>query len=98
MPARPPFSRYENTRVSLDAIWSDPADDDINTSWVRDCWRGMQPHSTGRLYLNFPGLGEGDDLVRDAFGVDTYARLQKIKYKYDPDNFFRMNQNILPFI
>jgi FAD/FMN-containing dehydrogenase len=82
--------------LSLDAIWSDPAGDDANIGWVRDCWRDMQPHSTGRLYLNFPGLGEGDDLVRDAFGMDTYARLQKIKCKYDPDNLFRMNQNILP--
>ena len=36
----------------------------------------MQRHSTGRMYLNFPGLGEGDSLVRDAFGAETYARLQ----------------------
>jgi FAD/FMN-containing dehydrogenase len=56
----------------------------------------MKPHSTGRMYLNFPGHGEGDDLVREAFGNDTYARLQKIKRKYDPNNLFRMNQNIDP--
>lgn len=82
--------------LSLDAIWSDPADDDANINWVRDAWRKMQPHSTGRLYLNFPGLGEGDNLVRNAVGTEAYSRLQKIKRTYDPDNLFRMNQNILP--
>ena len=82
--------------LSLDAIWSDPVDDDANIGWVRDSWRAMQPYSTGRLYLNFPGLGEGDSLVRDAFGAETYARLQQVKRTYDPDNVFQMNQNILP--
>ena len=82
--------------LSLDAIWSDPADDDANIGWVRDSWRAMQPYSTGRLYLNFPGLGEGDSLVRDAFGAETYARLQQVKRTYDPENVFQMNQNILP--
>ncbi len=56
----------------------------------------MQRRSTGRMYLNFPGLGEGDGLVRDAFGAETYGRLQKVKSRYDPDNLFRMNQNVLP--
>jgi FAD/FMN-containing dehydrogenase len=82
--------------LSLDAIWSNPSDDNANIGWVRDVWRDMQRYSTGRLYLNFPGLGEGNDLVRDALGAETYARLQNIKRIYDPDNLFRMNQNILP--
>ncbi len=82
--------------LSLDAIWSDPADDDTNIGWVRDVWRDTQPYSTGRLYLNFPGFGEGENLVRDAFGAETYARLQKVKRNYDPDNLFHLNQNILP--
>ena len=56
----------------------------------------MQRHSTGRMYLNFPGLGEGSNLVRDAFGAETYKRLQQIKRKYDPENLFRLNQNVLP--
>lgn len=82
--------------LSLDAIWSKPTDDDANIGWVRDFWCDMQPYSTGRLYLNFPGLGEDDNLVRDAFGAETYPRLQEVKSIYDPDNLFRMNQNILP--
>jgi FAD/FMN-containing dehydrogenase len=82
--------------LSLDAIWSKPGDDEANISWVRSFWNDMQRHSTGRLYLNFPGHGEGDGLVRDAFGAETYARLQQVKRKYDPHNLFRMNQNIVP--
>ena len=52
-----------------------------NIAWVRGMWRDMQRHSTGRMYLNFPGLGEGETLVRDAFGADTYKRLQAVKRK-----------------
>src|SRR5215467_13482978 len=50
--------------LSLDGIWSRPADDDANIAWVRTLWSEMQRHSTGRLYLNFPGHGEGQNLVR----------------------------------
>ena len=82
--------------LSLDAIWSKPDDDAANIGWVRSFWQDMQRHSTGRMYLNFPGHGEGPNLVRDAFGETAYKRLQEIKRKYDPDNLFRMNQNIVP--
>ncbi len=82
--------------LSLDAIWSNSADDGANIGWVRKFWDDMQRHSTGRLYLNFPGHGEGTNLVRDAFGAEAYGRLQKVKRKYDPQNLFHMNQNILP--
>ncbi len=82
--------------LSLDAIWSKPGDDTANIDWVRKFWDDMQRHSTGRLYLNFPGHGEGENLVRDAFGESSYKRLQEIKRKYDPLNLFRLNQNIVP--
>ena len=82
--------------LSLDSIWASPADDAANMAWTRGFWDDMQRHSTGRLYLNFPGHGEGETLVRDAFGEKSYKRLQEIKRKYDPQNLFRMNQNIVP--
>jgi FAD/FMN-containing dehydrogenase len=82
--------------LSLDAIWSGPEHDKANIDWVRNTWTHMQRHSTGRLYLNFPGLGEDQSLVRNALGESTYARLQAVKRAYDPDNLFRLNQNILP--
>ena len=82
--------------LSLDAIWSDAKDDVANISWARNMWNGLQRHSTGRLYLNFPGLGEDPSLVRNALGENVYTRLQQVKRKYDPDNVFRLNQNIQP--
>ena len=82
---------------SLDAVWTDPADDDANISWARDGWSSAQPFAQeGRVYLNFPGHGEdGEDLTRKAFG-SNYAKLARIKAKYDPGNMFRFNQNITP--
>jgi FAD/FMN-containing dehydrogenase len=53
------------------------------------------PHR-GRIYTNFPGLGEeGEDLERRSFG-GNFDRLAQIKKKYDPGNVFRFNQNIPP--
>lgn len=82
--------------LSLDAIWSQATDDEANIEWVRSAWGDMQRHSTGRLYLNFPGLGEDQSLVQSAVGDKTYARLQQVKRKYDPYNLFRLNQNVHP--
>jgi FAD/FMN-containing dehydrogenase len=82
--------------LSLDAIWSRPEEDAANIGWVRRFWSEMQPRSNGRLYLNFPGHGEGDNLVRDALGEAAYRRLQTVKRRYDPSNLFRLNQNVRP--
>ena len=82
---------------SIDSIWTDPKDDRANIDWTREFWQRIRPDSHhGRMYLNFPGLGEeGEQLVEDTFG-SNYARLREIKLKYDPDNRFRFNQNIRP--
>jgi FAD/FMN-containing dehydrogenase len=82
---------------SIDSVWPEASDDEKNISWTRNFWQQMQPWSDqGRMYLNFPGMGEeGDQLLKDTFG-DNYARLREIKQKYDPDNRFRFNQNITP--
>jgi FAD/FMN-containing dehydrogenase len=82
--------------LSLDAVWSEPAGDAANIDWVRTAWMDMQRFGTGRMYLNFPGHGEGDDLVRSALGPDIYARLAQVKRVYDPGNLFCMNQNVRP--
>ena len=54
----------------------------------------MKPFASGDYLLNFLGE-ENDDVIRSAFGAN-HARLVEIKTKYDPDNFFRVNQNIQP--
>lgn len=82
---------------SLDGVWSDPLDDDVNIAWSRDGWNSAEPFGHhGRAYLNFAGHGEdGAALTRASFGAN-YQRLVGIKTKYDPQNRFRFNQNIAP--
>ena len=59
--------------LSLDAIWSAPRDDAANIGWTQAAWTDLRRHGTGRMYLNFPGHGEDEDLVRSALGPETYA-------------------------
>jgi len=82
--------------VTGEVSWTDAAQSDEAIGWGRDFWAAMGPHSTGGLYLNFPGLGEEkEDLVRAGYGAN-YERLAKLKAEYDPANLFRMNLNITP--
>src|SRR6187551_3420885 len=60
--------------------------------WVRSFWSALEPWHQG-VYVNFLG-DEGADRVRDSYGAEKYARLQALKSQLDPDNFFRINQNI----
>ncbi len=82
---------------SLDGVWKDASEDEVNMAWSRDGWSGAEPFGQkGRAYLNFPGHGEDNDaLTRATFG-ENYQRLVEIKTKYDPENRFRFNQNIKP--
>jgi hypothetical protein len=74
------------------SIWDNPADDEAHIRWARDLWDAMRPFSTGGVYAN--NLGEeGMDRVQAAYG-ENYPRLVALKNKYDPTNFFRLNQNI----
>jgi FAD/FMN-containing dehydrogenase len=75
-------------------VWQDPAEDAEHIAWARDFFAAMQPHATG-VYVNNLGV-EGADRVRAAYGPATYERLVALKTAYDPDNVFRLNQNITP--
>ncbi len=82
--------------VTGEATWTDPAQTDEVIAWGREFWEAMGQHSTGGIYLNFPGLGEEkEELVRAGYGTN-YDRLVTLKTKYDRDNLFRMNLNITP--
>jgi FAD/FMN-containing dehydrogenase len=76
------------------ASWTEPADTGRNIRWTRECFDALQPHLDHGVYVNDLGE-EGDQRVRDAYGAN-YARLANIKARYDPTNFFRLNQNIAP--
>jgi FAD/FMN-containing dehydrogenase len=80
----------------FNTIWDDPTTSDANIAWTRAFYEAMRPYSPGGSYLNFPGFGEeGEELVKRSFGAN-YQRLAAVKAKYDPTNFFRLNQNIKP--
>jgi len=82
--------------VNGEASWFDPDQTDNALAWSREFWAAMGEHSTGGLYLNFPGFAEEkEELVKAGYGAN-YERLAKLKAKYDPENLFRMNLNITP--
>ncbi len=72
----------------------DPANNERMIRWARDYWQALHPHSAGGAYVNMM-MDEGQDRVRAAYR-DNYERLAQIKGRYDPDNLFRVNQNIRP--
>jgi hypothetical protein len=86
-----------------DTVWSevivgvdpDPANCDRITTWAKDYWEALHPYCAGGAYVNFMMEGEGEDRIRATYR-GNYDRLVQLKGKYDPDNFFRVNQNIRP--
>jgi FAD/FMN-containing dehydrogenase len=76
-------------------ISDDPALDEAIKDWTRGTWKAVQPFSTGGVYVNYMDADESDR-IGEAYGSTHYARLAKLKERYDPDNLFRMNQNIAP--
>lgn len=79
---------------SILAQWDDPSDTARNVEWAKSFFEAMRPFLEHGVYVNDLGE-EGEERVRAAYG-SNYDRLAKIKAKYDPDNLFRMNQNIMP--
>jgi hypothetical protein len=89
--------RSASYMVSIDGMWTDAADDANNIAWVRSTWDAVSEFGTGGVYLNFTGLADEAPTagVDSAFGRNL-ARLEQVKAAYDPDNFFRVNNNIKP--
>ena len=82
--------------VNVNAVWTeDDPEPERHIAWARDFFDALQPHTSGRVYVNFLG-DEGQDRVRAAYGERNYERLVELKRAYDPTNFFRLNQNIQP--
>ena len=82
--------------LGVEANWESPVRDEANVAWARDTVAELATFSSGAEYLNFPGFHEGgEETLRRAFS-GNYRRLQALKRKYDPDNLFRVNQNVAP--
>ena len=80
--------------LNVHGRWDDAREDDLCVSWARELFQAAEPFATGGVYVNFM-TEEEDDRVQSAYG-DAYTRLAQLKAKYDPSNFFRLNQNIRP--
>jgi FAD/FMN-containing dehydrogenase len=86
--------RHARWSMAIAGIDPDPRNAAPITHWAREYWRALQPYSAGAGYVNFM-MDEGAAPIRATFG-DNYARLVEVKGRYDPENLFRVNQNIPP--
>jgi hypothetical protein len=86
--------RQAKFNVGIEAQWTDPAESKKHIAWTRAFSEALGPYSSHGLLLNFIG-DEGPDAIREAFGKN-HARLVELKTKYDPTNFFSLNQNVEP--
>ena len=80
---------------NLAAMWMDPAEDEPQERWDRETAEAFARYETGGVYVNFLGL-EGEERVRAAYGDAKYERLARLKARLDPENLFRLNQNVRP--
>jgi hypothetical protein len=80
--------------VNLLANWSDASEDAANVAWIRNLFKVLRPSMTPGVYVNFMS-GDEDDRVPEAYR-ERWDRLVAVKSHYDPNNFFRLNQNIPP--
>jgi FAD/FMN-containing dehydrogenase len=86
--------REPGFNLVLTGQWADSADTDVNMRWVRDTLAALEPYTAPRTYMNYAADDEADRIA--AFYGPNLDRLRDIKRRYDPDNVFRVNQNIPP--
>jgi FAD/FMN-containing dehydrogenase len=87
--------RQEGYNFLVLTEWMDSADTEQCIAWARDTYAQMQPFLLGGCYVNYLSHEPAGDPLRAAYGAN-YPRLQEIKARYDPENFFHMNHNIQP--
>lgn len=75
--------------------WLDPGEDGAQIAWARETYEALKPFMASGGYVNYMGGDETEDRVASAYG-ENFERLRQIKRQFDPDNLFRMNQNIVP--
>jgi UDP-N-acetylenolpyruvoylglucosamine reductase len=80
--------------ININATTATAEGFDEEREWSRNFWSELAPFHTS-VYVNFL-MEEGEDRIRQAYGAEKYDRLKALKRRYDPENFFRLNQNIPP--
>lgn len=85
--------RAAEYNIGFTAQWTDPGESAGHIAWARAAYDAVEPYARGSHLLNFQSEA-GEDVTRAAFGRN-YDRLVEVKRKYDPTNFFRLNQNIV---
>ena len=88
------FHRDANFVLNVHGRWEDAADDEKCIAWAREFFDKSAPFATGGVYVNFL-TEEETDRVSAAYG-SNYERMVELKKKFDPDNMFRLNQNVKP--
>ncbi len=86
--------RAASHSINVAAITETADGFDAEREWAQRLWSALEPHHTS-VYVNFL-MDEGEARIRNAYGLEKYDRLKALKHRYDPDNFFRLNQNIPP--
>jgi FAD/FMN-containing dehydrogenase len=86
--------REANWSMVIAGVDSNPANKERITAWAKEYWEALHPFSAGGAYVNFM-MEEGQSRVEATYR-DNYKRLSEVKRKYDPQNLFRVNQNIPP--
>jgi FAD/FMN-containing dehydrogenase len=81
--------------ASAEAMWDDPELDQGHREWVRSAMTAIMPFTVAGRYVN-DVAESGDDVVRSVYGEAKYEQLVQLKRAWDPDNIFRLNQNIRP--
>ncbi len=87
--------REPGWNLLIPSVWTDPATTDANIEWTRETFAALRPHLATRRWLNYLGDDQADDAIRDAYGPN-FDRLREVKRRYDPDNVFHLNHNIVP--
>ena len=86
--------RDSNWSQVIIGVDPDPAGAGAIRDWAVGYWEAIHPYSAGGAYVNFM-MDEGQERVQATYGAN-YDRLARVKAAYDPDNVFRVNQNIAP--
>ncbi len=86
--------RQSKIMVNIAAIYGDPAEAQVHEAWAGETAAALRQTDTG-AYVNFVG-DEGEERIRAAYPGAAWERLAAVKGRYDPDNLFRLNQNIAP--